>query len=94
MVIGACTLYLVLPGVSSLKEKRSLLKPLLIQLRRRFEVAAAEIAQQDARQHAALALVSVANDDAHVYRVLEAAVRWVEESNPALVVADWSIELR
>ncbi|MBN1249178.1 MAG: DUF503 domain-containing protein, partial [Anaerolineae bacterium] len=59
MIIGACTLHLYLPGVTSLKEKRSVVKPLLHQLRRRFEIAAAEVDHQDVWQSADIGIVAV-----------------------------------
>jgi len=94
MVIGACTIELYLHGTVSLKEKRRQLKPLLAQLRRRFEVAAAEVDYQDTWQSAKIAIVTVANDSAHVYRVLEHAVHWIENEYLAVQLVDWAIELR
>lgn len=94
MIIGACTVQLYLPGVTSLKEKRGLLKPLLTQLRRRFEVAAAEIDRQDVWQSAEIALVAVANDTGHVHALLETAVHWIEDEYRAVSVTDWQTELR
>ena len=94
MIIGACTLHLYLPGVFSLKEKRGLLKPLLNQLRRRFEVATAEVGSHDTWQTADVAIVVVSNDTSHVYAVLDKAVRWVEEEYRAVEVLDWDVELR
>jgi len=44
MIIGACSVELHLPGNGSLKGKRGILKPLLAHLRRRFNLAAAEVA--------------------------------------------------
>ncbi|MCJ7708279.1 MAG: DUF503 domain-containing protein, partial [Anaerolineales bacterium] len=43
MHVGALTLELRLPGCSSLKQKRSRLKPLLAALHREFNLSAAEI---------------------------------------------------
>ena len=94
MIIGASTLHLHLAGVFSLKEKRSLIKPLLNQLRRRFEVAAAEVGNNDTWQTADVAIVIVANDSSHVYSVLDKAVRWVEEEYHAVELLDWNTELR
>ncbi len=94
MIIGACTVRLYLPGVHSLKEKRGLLKPLLTQLRRRYELAAAEVGQQDVWQSADVALVAVANDSGHIYAVLEQAVRWIEDEYRAVQVLDFHLELR
>ena len=94
MIIGACTIQLYLPGVTSLKEKRGLLKPLLTQLRRRFDVAVAEVEHQDRWQSAAIAIVAVANETGHVYAVLENAVHWIEDEYRFLEITDWSVELR
>lgn len=94
MIIGACTIQLYLPGVASLKEKRGLLKPLLTQLRRRFDVAVAEVEHQDRWQSAAIAIVAVANETGHVYTVLENAVHWIEDEYRFLEITDWSVELR
>jgi len=94
MVIGVCILQLYLPSVASLKAKRSILKPLLHQLRRRFEVATAEVDHQDVWQSADVAVVAVANESGHIHRVLERAVHWVEAYDPRVEVIDWQVELR
>jgi len=94
VVIGACTLRLFLPAVASLKEKRAILRPLLNQLRRTFEVAAAEIDHQDVWQSSEIALVAVSNESGHIYAVLESAVHWIEDHYPRVEVLDWTIELR
>lgn len=94
MIIGACRLRLYLPGVASLKEKRSVLKPLLNQLRRQFEVAAAEIDHQDVWQSSDVAIVAVATEAGHIYAVLENAVHWVEDNYYQVEVLDWELELR
>ncbi|TET53696.1 MAG: DUF503 domain-containing protein [Anaerolineales bacterium] len=93
MVIGACTVELHLPGNASLKGKRSILKPLLNRLRRRFDLAAAEVGSNDAWQSAEVGLVTVANDAGHVHRVLERAVHWIEAHEPRVQVVDWEIEI-
>ncbi len=94
MIIGACTIHLYLPGAFSLKEKRGMLKPLLNQLRKQFEIAAAEVGNQDTWQSADIAVVAVSNDTGHIYAVLEKAVHWIEEEYRGVEVLDWAIELR
>lgn len=94
MIVAACTVHLFLPGVASLKEKRSHLKPLLTQLRREFEIAAAEVDHHDVWQSSDIALVAVATEADHVYAVLENAVHWIEDTWPHIEVTDWETELR
>jgi uncharacterized protein YlxP (DUF503 family) len=93
MIIGACTVDLHLPGNGSLKGKRSILKPLLLRLRKEFNLTTAEVDHHDVWQSAQLALVTVSNDPGHVHRQLERAVRWIETNRPDLTVVDWSIEV-
>ena len=93
MIIGACYVELYLPGNGSLKGKRRILKPILIRLRREFNLATAEVAHHDVWQSADLALVTVANDPGRVHTVLQRAVRWIEIYHPEVQVVDWQIEI-
>jgi len=94
MIVGACTIQLYLPGAHSLKDKRSVIRPLMNQLRRRFEVAAAEVDHQDLWQSAEIAIVTVANEAGHVYVILERAIHWIEDSYRQVEVVDWTTDLR
>lgn len=94
MVIGACCLRLRLPGCTSLKAKRSRVKPLLARLHREFNVAAAETGLQDVWQSAEITVVTVANDPARVQSQLETLAAWVEHNRPEVEVVDTQIELR
>lgn len=93
MVIGACRVELHLPGNGSLKGKRSILKPILAQLRREFNLAAAEVGRNDAWQSAEVGLTTVANDPGRVHTVLERVVHWIESHHPEVQVVDWEIEI-
>ncbi len=94
MVILLCRMQLYLPGTRSLKEKRGRLKPLLHQLRRRFQIAAAEVGEHDLWQRAEVALVAVSTEDGPLYALLERAVHWTESYAPQVEVLDWQMELR
>jgi uncharacterized protein YlxP (DUF503 family) len=93
MIIGACTVDLHLPGNGSLKGKRSILKPLLLRLRKEFNLAAAEVDYHDVWQSAQIALVSVSTDAGHLQALLERAVHWIEKQRPDLDVIGWRIEV-
>ncbi len=93
MVVGICTLELFLPGNDSLKDKRSVLKPLLLRMRREFNVSVAEVGDQDAWRSATLGVVAVSNDQAYVHGLFEKLVRWVENSRAPVQVVDWQIEI-
>lgn len=93
MLIGACTIELYLPGIDSLKRKRSVLKGLIARLHKEFNVSCAEIDHQDVWQSAQLGVAVVANDGAHVQRVLHNVVRWIERYRPDVSLVDYEIEL-
>ena len=73
------------PAARSLKSKRAVVKPLIEGLRRRFEVAVAEVGHQDLWQRAAVAVATVSSSAAHATEVLDACERFVW-SHPELEV--------
>ena len=77
MVTGTLALDLLLGDVHSLKEKRSIVRPVLADLRRRFAVSAAEAGHLDLHRRALLGVAVVAADGAHVRDVLDACERLV-----------------
>jgi len=82
-----------LDGNRSLKSKRAVLKPLLSRLHKEFNVAAAEVGELDAWQVAEIGLAAIANERAHVDRVLQSAVKWIEQSPLDVQLIDYQIEI-
>ncbi|MET0190398.1 MAG: DUF503 domain-containing protein [Pseudonocardia sediminis] len=76
MYVGALECDVLLGDVRSLKQKRSLVRPVLAELRR-FEVAAAEAGHLDLHRRALLGVSCVAADAGHVRAVLERCERLV-----------------
>ncbi len=77
MVVGTLTVDLLLGDVHSLKEKRSVVRPIVAELRRRFEVAAAETGSLDLHRRCELAVAVVASSHAHAVEVLDGCERLV-----------------
>lgn len=63
--------------IHSLKQKRSLVRPVIAELRRRFEVAAAEAGHVDLHRRSLIGVAAVAADAGHVREVLDACERLV-----------------
>jgi len=93
MHVGILSIELRLPGCNSLKEKRSRLKPLLTALHREFNLSAAEIDRNDSHSLALIACAVVANEAAHVQRLLGAVPAWIESHRPDLQVIDHDLQL-
>jgi len=70
MYVGSLTLDLLLGEVHSLKEKRSVIRPVIAELKRKFEVSAAETGDQDLHRRAEVGVALVAGDAAHCRQVL------------------------
>ena len=75
--VGALELDVLLGDVHSLKQKRSVVRPVVAELRRRFEVAAAEAGHLDLHRRALLGVSVVASDAGHVLDVLDSCERLV-----------------
>jgi uncharacterized protein YlxP (DUF503 family) len=86
VIVAIQTWELHLPGCHSLKEKRGVLKPLTIGLRRSLNVSVAETDHQDLWQRAEIACAVVGTDRGVVEETLRAADRMVEESDGARIV--------
>jgi uncharacterized protein YlxP (DUF503 family) len=85
MYVGTLTCDLLLGDVRSLKQKRSAVRPVIAELRRAFDVSAAETGHLDLHRRAEVAVAVVAADAAHCHRVLSAC--------EALVAARPELEL-
>jgi uncharacterized protein YlxP (DUF503 family) len=77
MYVGSLALDVLLGDVHSLKEKRSVVRPIVAELQRRFSVAAAEAGHLDLHRRALIGVAVVAPDRAHCRDVLDACERLV-----------------
>ena len=77
MVIGTARLVLHLPDSHSLKDKRRVVKSLLAQVQRKFQVAAAEVDQHDQWQIGVLGIAYVSTSAGHADEVIARAVNFI-----------------
>ena len=77
MFVGTLTLDLLLGDVHSLKEKRGVVRPVVAEVRRRFDVSVAEVGYQDLHRRALIGVAVVASDRAHCVDVVDACERLV-----------------
>lgn len=71
--VGVITFELAMPEAESLKDKRHWVKGLKDRLRRRCNVAVAEIGFQESHKQGLVAAVTVSGDRAYAEKVLQAA---------------------
>jgi uncharacterized protein YlxP (DUF503 family) len=93
MNIGVLKIHLRLPENMSLKGKRQVLKSIIAQLRNRFNISAAEVADNDLWQLATIAVCTVSNDQRFTNEVLSKCVNLVECGKFEMEFLDYEIEI-
>jgi len=93
MIVGILSLHMQLPGCTSLKEKRSRIKPLLARLHREFNVSTAETDLNDRWQEALVACALVSNDAAFIDRSLDSVLKFTEEHFPDLYILEHHFQI-
>ncbi len=93
MHIGVCTLHAHLPGAGSLKAKRQVARSLTARLRNQFNVAVAEVDDNDLWQRLTIGVCCVSNDSSHADQMLSRVVSFVETFRSDLVLLDYETEI-
>jgi uncharacterized protein YlxP (DUF503 family) len=77
MQVGVMTAQMHLPGVSSLKDKRHIVKSVIGRLQSRFNVSISEVEHQDSHTSAVLGLAVVSNERAFIDQQLDAILTFL-----------------
>jgi uncharacterized protein YlxP (DUF503 family) len=93
MIIGVSQITLHLPGSQSLKDKRQIITSVLARVRNRFEVAIAEVGEQDRWQIAVLGITCVSNSSRHADEILGHVQQFIEETRPDILVSNSEREI-
>lgn len=91
MIVGVCTIELFLPANRSLKDKRRVLKSLKDRINQKFNVAIAEVADNELWQKSVLGIASVGNRKDQVNAVLD-KVAGVIRGNPQVEIVQSRME--
>ncbi len=91
MHVGMLQVHCHVPDARSLKDKRRILRGLMDRVRAQFEVAAAEVDDQDVWQSAVLGFACVSNDTRHAATVMTKVLDWVRDC-PAVTLVDHELE--
>ena len=76
MFVAAMSLDLLLGDVSSLKQKRAVVRPIVAELARRYAVSAAEVGHRDLYRRAEIGVALATGEAGHGTEVLDAVERW------------------
>ena len=93
VAVGVLSLYFLLPGCTSLKEKRSKIKPVLSRLQREFNLSVSEMTHQDAWQETVIGCALISNDQGYIQKVFQQVVRFTEATWPDYNLLDQKQEI-
>ena len=91
MIVGVCTIELLLHETRSLKGKRQILKSITSRVKNNFNVAIAEVDFQDKWQRALLGVAVVSTAQDHANGILSKVVNFVDTMHLAELL-DYEIE--
>ena len=86
MVVGVCSLHFALHDVFSLKEKRSIIKKIILRVRNRFPVSIAEVGDNDIWHSAQVGFSMVGNDRAYINSCIDKVIDYVDSLYLAEIV--------
>jgi uncharacterized protein YlxP (DUF503 family) len=91
--VGLLTVEIYVPGITSLKEKRGVIKPLLARLRKDFNVSVAEVEDQDQLGHSVIAVAAVSPSADYVHGLLERIADSIAAWRLDAELVDYQIEM-
>lgn len=80
MVLGVAYLLIEIPESHSLKEKRSIVRPIIKRIQSRFNASIAEIDNLESWQVAGVGLVCVSNSQRHADEMVQNIIGFVESN--------------
>jgi uncharacterized protein YlxP (DUF503 family) len=93
MNVGVCKVSLRLPENMSLKGKRRVLKSVISRIRNKFNVAVAEVDDNDVWQLASIGICCISNNGRHTNQVLSRVVNFITDSRFEIELLDYEIEI-
>ncbi len=88
MRVAICLMELHIPGKTSLKAKRQVIKSIVQRLRNQFNVSVSEVgSQQDLWQRADLGMAVVCHNGGGADRIMEKIFTFVEQENSVEIIS-------
>jgi hypothetical protein len=92
MRIGLCIVDIYIPGKSSLKGKRQVLRSIKDKIKNRFNFSLAELDDQNKWQRTKLGIVTISNDGRHANNTLTGVMNFIHSFGD-IHVLDYDIQL-
>jgi uncharacterized protein YlxP (DUF503 family) len=93
MNVGVCKVSLRIPENMDLKGKRQVIKSIIGRVKSRFDVAVAEVDDNDSWQKATIGICCISNNKRHSNEVLSKVIHFIESSRIDAEILDYTIEI-
>ena len=93
MHVGLCRITLRLPENHSLKGKRHVAHSLISKVRTKFNVAIAEVSDNDLWQRLTLGVSCVSNDGRHDNEIISRVMEYIQEIRGDVELLDYEVEM-
>jgi uncharacterized protein YlxP (DUF503 family) len=93
MNIGVCKVSFRIPENMSLKGKRQIIKSVISRIRNKFDVAVAEVDDNDSWRVATIGICYISNNGRHANQVLSRVVDFIIGSRFDIEILDYEIEI-
>ncbi|MFA5523975.1 MAG: DUF503 domain-containing protein [Tissierellales bacterium] len=92
MIIGACSVDLMIYESNSLKDKRHVIKSIIGKVQSRFNVSIAEVDLNDTWKSSEIGFACVTNDSIHANQIISNVLRFIEGDGRVEII-DHQIEI-
>lgn len=92
LVVGVCSLKLMIFEANSLKDKRQAIKSIIGKLQSRFNISIAEVGLNDSWQTSEIGFACVSNDSSHANQVISKVLKFID-GNSRVEIIDYQIEI-
>ncbi|HKM42610.1 MAG TPA: DUF503 domain-containing protein [Limnochordia bacterium] len=93
MLVGTLCVQVYIPGSTSLKDKRRIVKGMIAKVQHRFNVSIAELYSEDLWQRATIGIAFVGDEREHVERQLQYVLNFLD-AEPGWEVIEVDMELK
>lgn len=92
MIVGTCSMKLMLYESNSLKDKRHIIKSIMGRIQSRFNVSIAEVGLNDSWKTSIIGFACVTNDTCHANQTISQILKFIDGDGRVEII-DYSIEI-
>ena len=92
MIVGICSIKLMLYESNSLKDKRHIIKSVMGRIQSRFNVSIAEVGLNDSWKTSIIGFACVTNDTGHANKTISKILKFIDGDSRVEII-DYNIEI-